>query len=477
MGLIEAFKRHLDPPPTRAAAEPAKPRDTMAVLGSTGLRRQGGIIYEEPLRDLTGRRWVDAVRDMTYNDATVGAILFAVEMLIRQVQWSVEPASDAAEDVEAADFVTECLHGMGDTWEDTLSAILSMLPWGWSLHEVVYTRRDDGRIGWGGWPIRAQDTLYEWQFDEAGRVVAMVQQAPPDFAIRVIPLDRALLFRTTAAKGNPEGFSMLRRAWRAWNAKRRIENLEGIGIERDLAGLPVIGVPPEIMTEGNALFAEAKNIVTNIRNDEQAGIVMPLAYGEQGTGAAGKPLYELKLLSTGGARQFDTSAVITRYKTDIAMSVLMDFLMVGHEETGSWALSSSKTKIAATALGGWCKAIAAVPNRTAIPELLALNGMRGACKLVHGDIETPDLGALGDFIDKLAKAGAPLFPDAALEDRLRGYAGLPPVPEDRDDRLADQDMIADLQAQLDEARKQPTPGDPAADQPPPAADDEGVPDA
>jgi hypothetical protein len=225
----------------------------MAVLGSTGLRRQGGIIYEEPLRDLTGRRWVDAVRDMTYNDATVGAILFAVEMLIRQVQWSVEPASDAAEDVEAADFVTECLHGMGDTWEDTLSAILSMLPWGWSLHEVVYTRRDDGRIGWGGWPIRAQDTLYEWQFDEAGRVVAMVQQAPPDFAIRVIPLDRALLFRTTAAKGNPEGFSMLRRAWRAWNAKRRIENLEGIGIERDLAGRDGVAGDIERVAEAVAL--------------------------------------------------------------------------------------------------------------------------------------------------------------------------------------------------------------------------------
>lgn len=474
MGLIEAFKRHLDPP-TRAAAAPSR-TEAMQTLGVTGLRRQGGTIYEEPLRELTGRRWVDAVRDMTYNDATVGAILFAVEMLIRQVQWSVEPASDAAEDVEAADFVTECLHGMGDTWEDTLSAILSMLPWGWSLHEVVYRRREDGRIVWADWPVRAQDTLYEWQFDEAGRVVAMVQQAPPDYALRVIPLDRALLFRTTAAKGNPEGFSMLRRAWRAWNAKRRIENLEGIGIERDLAGLPVMGVPAEIMTEGNALFAEAKNIVTNIRNDEQAGIVMPLAYGEKGTGADGKPLYELKLLSTGGARQFDTSAVITRYKTDIAMSVLMDFLMVGHEETGSWALSSSKTKIAATALGGWCKAIAAVPNRTAIPELLALNGMRGSCKLVHGDIETPDLGALGDFIDKLAKAGAPLFPDAALEDRLRGYAGLPPVPEDRDDRLADQQAIADLQAQLDEARRQQAPVPPDGE-PGEGQDDAGEPDA
>jgi hypothetical protein len=431
VSLIDAIKRYLDPPARSVAAEPVR-AGMLESLGVTGLQRHGGVIYEEPLRELAGRRWVDAVRDMMYNDATVGAILFSIEMLIRQVQWSVEPVSAVAEDIEAADFVDECLHDMEDSWEDTLSSILSMLPWGWSLHEIVYKRRPDGRIGWSGWPIRAQDTLYEWQFDESGRVMAMVQQAPPDFDLRVIPLDRAMLFRTTAARGNPEGFSMLRRAWRAWNAKRRIENLEGIGIERDLAGLPVIGVPPEIMTDGNALFAEAKNIVTNIRNDEQAGVVMPLAYGAAGTGAEGKPLYELKLLSTGGARQFDTSAVITRYKTDIAMSVLMDFLMIGHEETGSWSLASSKTRIAATALGGWCKSIAAIPNRKAIPDLLTLNGMRGSCRLVHGDIETPDLGVLGDFIDKLAKAGMPLFPDAVLEDRLRSYAGLPPVPDDRE---------------------------------------------
>jgi hypothetical protein len=457
MGLFDRVRRHLDPPAPAsrqaAAPSPARTGAPLETLGVTGLRRSGGVIYEEDLRELRGARWTAAVRDMTTNDATIGAILFAVEMLIRQVPWTIEPASDAQEDVDAAAFVEECLFGgMEQTWEDTLAEILTMLPWGWSLHELVYARREDGRIGWHGWPIRSQDSLLEWQFDEAGNVVAMVQQAPPDYKTRTIPLDKALLFRTTSHKGNPEGFSMLRRAWRAWNAKRRIENLEGIGVERDLAGLPVMGIPPELMVDGNAIYEQAKAIVTNIRNDEQAGIVMPLAYGAPSSGAEGKPTFELKLLSTGGARQFDTSGIITRYKTDIVMSVLMDFLMVGHEEQGSWALSSSKTKIAATALGGWCKAIAAVPNRKAIPDLLALNGMRGSCKLTHGDIETPEPGPLADAIDKLVKAGA-LVPDQPMEERLRAYLGLPPVPEDRDDRLADQQTIEDLTAELDTLRQ------------------------
>lgn len=470
MSVLDRLRAHLDPPKPAANGHApqafAAPRGgRFAEIGSTGLRRQGGVIYEEDLRELRGSRWTAAVRDMTRNDATVGAILFAVEMLIRQVPWTVEPLSDAQEDQDAATFVQECLDGMAVTWEDTLAEILTMLPWGWSLHELVYRRREDGRIIWDGWPIRSQDSLVEWQFDDAGAVLAMVQQAPPDYLTRVIPLSKALLFRTTSHKGNPEGFSMLRRAWRAWNAKRRIENLEGIGVERDLAGLPAVKIPAQVIAEGGPLYEAYKSLGANIRNDEQACIVIPSDRDEQG-----HPLYEVSLLSTGGQRQFDTSGIITRYKTDIVMSVLMDFLMVGHEETGSWALSSSKTKIAATALGGWCKAIAAVPNRKAIPDLLALNGMTGQCRLTHGDIETPDLGALGAFIDQLAKAGAPLFPDDALENRLREYAGLPPVPEDREDMLALQQERDDMAAELDAMRKQAPPAGPMP------AEDEPIPE-
>ena len=36
-----------------------------------------------------------------------------------------------------------------------------------------------------------------------------------------------------------------------------------------------------------------------------------------------------------------------------------------------------------------------------------------------------DLGALGTFVNQLAGAGAPLFPDESLENYLRQSAGLP----------------------------------------------------
>lgn len=423
MSIFDRLREYLDPPRPLVAAEPPP----LEVAGSTGLRRYGGIILEEDLQELRGQRWYAAVREMTTNDATIGAILFAIEYLIRQVPWTIEPMSESAEDVAAAEFVTECWESMDETWEDTLSSILSFLSWGWSLHEIVYKRRDDGRIGWSSWSVRAQDSLVEWQFDEeTGQVLAMIQQAYPDFRTRVIPLEKSMLFRTTAAKGNPEGFSILRRAWRAWNAKRRIENLEGIGIERDLAGLPTLKIPGSVIVQNGPVYRAYEKLASNVRRDEQEGIILP-----SDRDSSGNPLYELTLLSTGGSRQFDTSKTIDRYKTDITMSVMADFLMVGHEQTGSFALSSSKTALFATALGGWAKTIAATVNRKAIPDLLSLNGFTGRCKLVHGDIESPDLGVLGSFLDSMVKAGATLFPDEALENRLREYAGLPAVPEGR----------------------------------------------
>lgn len=60
--------------------------------------------------------------------------------------------------------------------------------------------------------------------------------------------------------------------------------------------------------------------------------------------------YEAELLSTGGTRQFDTNAIINRYDAKIAQTVMADFIMLGHEQTGSFALSEDKTELFAVAL-------------------------------------------------------------------------------------------------------------------------------
>lgn len=301
----------------------------MKELGSIGLERYAGHVYEEFLTELRGARGRKVIRQMADNDATIGSLLFAVEMLARQVTWNIAPANDSPEAEAAAQFVRECLfEDMNATWPDTLSEILSFLPFGWSYFEIVYKVRGgqtaqaeraskftDGRIGWRKWAIRSQESLDRWEFDDAGDVTGMTQRPAPTFLPVTVPIEKALLFRTTSRKGNPEGFSILRRAYVSWYYKTNVQRIEGIGIERDLAGLPVAYVPPEILSTAadaneQAILASIKEIVTNIRRDEQEGVVFPLSYDD-----AGKERYRLELLNTGGARQFDAQPLDAKILT------------------------------------------------------------------------------------------------------------------------------------------------------------------
>ena len=110
-------------------------------IGRIGQRRYGGVIYEEFLHELRGKRGIEAYREMSENDDVVGAILFAIEMLVRQTDWNVEPGGDSQADIDAAEFVESCMDDMQSTWIDTISEILSFLTFGWSYHEIVYKRR------------------------------------------------------------------------------------------------------------------------------------------------------------------------------------------------------------------------------------------------------------------------------------------------------------------------------------------------
>lgn len=143
---------------------------------------------------------------------------------MKQVRFTIEPQGNTDEDKRAAKFVEDCMNDMDTTWMDTLSEILSFLPFGWSVHEIVYKRRmgkqkdrtlnsryNDGLIGWKRLPIRSQDTLLRWEYDEYDELAGMTQIAPPDNTMRTIPIEKCLHFRTSCRKNNPEGKSILRK--------------------------------------------------------------------------------------------------------------------------------------------------------------------------------------------------------------------------------------------------------------------------
>jgi hypothetical protein len=429
-----------------ADVAPGKLKFDPTSIGTPGLRQYGGYVTEEFLKELRAERGVRVYREMADNDPIVGAMLFAITTLVRQCEWTVQAATDDEEGDIGKEFVEGVLADLETPWTEVIGEICSMFVYGYAPMEIVWKRRggprqadpsrrsayDDGLIGIRQIALRSQQTIVRWEISpEDGTLLGVVQQ-PIERPQVLIPYEKLLLFRTTAERSNPEGRSILRNAYRPWFFKKRIEEIEGIGLERDLAGLPVARIPGEYFdrsadAEDKAILQAWQRMVTQVRRDQQEGILIP-----SDRDSSGNYLFEFSLLSTGGSRQFDTSKVIDRYNRAIATSVLADFIFLGQQSVGSFALSSDKTALFATAIGAFTKSIAETLNRMLLPRLWALNGLDYATMptIVPADLEKQNLVEVSSYIQTLAQSGATLFPDRELENHLRKLAGLPLAPED-----------------------------------------------
>ena len=414
-----------------AVADMEKASVNLSELGVSGLRVQSGRIVEEQLRQLAGKRAAITYAEMRDNDAVVASSLLAYEMWVREADWRTEPASDDPGDVELADWLDGCIGDLSHSWEDFVAEAMTMLQYGFAACELCYKRRqglrgaqpsefDDKRVGWRKLAFRSQDSIERWEFDPSGGFAGFEQRLPTTFDSVLIPIEKALLFRTSRHKQSPEGRALLRPAFLAWFYRKRMREVEAIGVERDLAGFPVLYVDREIMANETRLN-EYKQIARDIKRDEQEGLVLPAAFDENGNRRV-----ELQLLATGGSRQFDVGAIMTRYALEIVQSMLADVLMLGHEKVGSFALAETKMALVETAGETWLQELAQVVNEHAIPRLFELNGLdpRRAPKRVPGQLRSVDLKERATAIKDLALGGF-LTPDDDVEDVLRDEFGLP----------------------------------------------------
>lgn len=384
-------------------------------IGRTGLKRHYGYIYDEFLSSLRGTRGIKTYKEMRENDPIIGACMHAITQILREARWDVKKA-DGGQGADA-EFLEGCMAGMTHSWSDFMSNVLSMLPYGYSLFEQVFFKRDDSQIGWKKLAPRSQTSLEHWDFDEYGDVLGFYQRPAPTYTEFYLPLLKCLHFRTESNNNNPEGRSILRSAFRPWFFKKNIEEIEGIGIERDLTGLPMMTLPEGVDPNSTDLeviasITSAKELISRVRRDEQDGILKP--YG-----------WEFALLSSPGQRQIDTVSVINRYNKEIAVTVLAQFVMLGMERTGSYALAKEQTDMFYLCLEGWADSIATTFNRQAVPLLFKVNGIVGRPLpyIVHTSIRRHTLKDVSSYVSQLASHEA-LVIDDDIKAFLKSYARL-----------------------------------------------------
>lgn len=415
-------------------------------LGGTGLQQSAGYIHEERMPRLQGKRGVQTYKEMADDDPIIGSALRIIDNMLRTVPWEVKAASAQDFDLEAASFVDSCLDDMDTPLIDTMSEIFSMLTYGFSLHEIVYKRRcgdapvesmrskhADGMIGWRRLPCRSQDTIQRWIIADDGTILGAEQCAPPNYIPTFLPIKKCLLFRTSVQKNNPEGKSILRPAVRDWWYKKNIEAIEAIGIERDVAGLPVARVPAELLRDANngdkdaiAMVDLFTKMVTNVRRDEQEGVVLPSAFDENG-----KDMYSFTLLSSAGSRQINISEVIQRHDNRMALALQAEFILMGQSGgAGSYAMHADKTDMFMSAICTYLDIVQNTLNQHAIPELCELNGLQMSDypKLQHGPLERTDVAKLAAAIQQLSMSGMQVFDyEGVTAAYVRKQMGLPEV--------------------------------------------------
>jgi hypothetical protein len=348
--------------------------------------------------------------------------------------------------MEASDFLEQCMEDMTRPWKEVVSEVLSMIQYGHAPMELTYKLRqgdveepykdskfDDGYVGWQSIALRSQDTILKWEFFENGEIKGLWQLAPPFYKLTYIPWEKFLLFRTDYSKNNPEGKSILRAAFRPWMYKKHLEEIEAIGAERGVSGIPIAWVPANIAAPDSADTAAVnalqayKDLVKNIRRDSQEGIVFPLMYNDKGD-----KMFDLTLLTTAGSETGKIGEMIERKSREILQVCLAEFIMLGAGKTGSFALSQTKVDLFLQAIGAYLDLIEEVFNTNAVPRLFELNP-QFKCdelpKIRHADIKDMDLNNMGNYVAKLIGAGA-IQPDDELSNYLRQAAGLPEALEE-----------------------------------------------
>ena len=427
----------------------AKAKSTLGIAGDN--THNGQIRADEFLPELRGKKAIRKYREMRDNDSTVGAVMYSVEQILRDVDLDVMPVDDSDAAKVEADFVKSVLNDMDHTLDDHIAEALSFLSYGFGWFEVIYKRRvgptersdkkhskyTDGRLGVKKIAARAPWTINKFDVDQkTGDVLGIEQSVGLMNGKNYIPLNKSLYYRTTSINGDPSGRSILRNAYTSYEYLNNLQAIEAIAVERELAGIPVARIPAEYLS-GDAsatqtgFVRDLQQILRDVKFNEQGYIVLPSdTYPDKDGAPSSTRLVDIELMASNGKRNIDINPIVSRYQHDIARSVLSEFLLLG-SSGGSYALSKSKTDLFLRALESYIQAIVDVLNKQLVERLWQLNGLNYDLMptIVSGDVAPHDLREVAAFLRNLNGANIDVSSHPEVVKDLMDIADLNYDPE------------------------------------------------
>lgn len=385
---------------------------------------------------------------MAEQDETMAAMFYAIETTMAQVNWRHEPRdngeeSTAPEALRAAEFADSLLNDMEAPLQAYVENAVSYLVAGYSLAEITFRQRnlaEGSRFTDNLWGIKAlverpQTTVADWVVKD-GRVVAFKQNTA---AGRAVPLAKSMHLTVKGAPNRPQGKSLFKAAYRMFQLKRRIQDSEAIGIERDLCGLPVMEIPqadidaatlrPDTVEgkQAAARIKAAQAAVSDMRLNEAGGLVIPsdVYESEKDGSATSQRKYNFRIVTSAGSRSIDTRGAIREYDLAIARIAMMQFLRLGDRAGGSYALSDTQSSLALRSIMAIVQKIAFEWKLKVLTSIFILNGMdlRYLPDLGTTSITEDSLEEIGAFLESMASAKELLDEDEELAEDMKQRLG------------------------------------------------------
>lgn len=398
-----------------------KPGGSIASIGVRGLKVSSGQVQEEWRKEF--RTWSRSVKHYLEmrDDVIIGTLLDAMKLPLIAASISTAPAEGGSPgDQAAADWLYDAMHRMHrQTWKSHVNDCLSAIEFGWNISEINLEKRTDGRMWLRNVDPRGQETLDRWRFkeDPKDELEAMMQRDPNSNEILEIPVSKCVHVTFRGRKGNPQGRSLLYSLYRPWRFCKDFENFEGVGVERDVGGMPVATLPET----GNIETADVDKLeegLSGMRRDENEYIIAP-------------PGVEIEPYGS-GQKMYDISAIIERKQKEILGRVFAQFLKLGMDNVGTQALVKGSQAFFNLALEAVQEELLEGWNLQLVPYLMNFNHFPGMTDYPTIEWEKPGAIDIPAIIAAVNTAsGAKIFtPTDVDEDHLRELLDFPELPED-----------------------------------------------
>jgi hypothetical protein len=421
---------------------PRKRVSPTKTYGVPGVSVVGGFVQTEEVNaDLVGQnKWIQ-FSEALVNVGIVGAGIRYFLNLIARATWNATPPEDSGEaGIEAAKFMNDVLHDM-DTPFARICRRASMYKFhGFSIQEWTAKKRDDGKIGMKDIEPRSQPTIERWDQDKHGNVFGVVQRSRTDGQEIYLPRKKIVYLVDDSISDSPEGLGILRHIVPHAKRLQQYENIEGIGMETDLRGIPIGRVPLAVLAqavkdqritqeEADQAKAVMEDFITNhVRSLDTGLVVDSLTYQTQDEKGAPSnvPQWAVELLQNNTTALPDAAAAINRLTHTIARLIGVEHLLLGTEK-GSFALSRDKSHNFFMVVDSALNEIGSAMEKDVVDPIWALNGFDDKLKpkLVPETSRFRDIEQITGALKDLAAAGLTIDPADPIVGFLRDLIGAP----------------------------------------------------